>query len=479
MHEVNRRPNPVRSHVFAGSIGEALALMERHGSTAKLIAGGTDLLLETARHAHPDVTTFIDITRIEGLGGIEDLGSEIRIGALVTHNQVASSPLCRSTLTPLAQACREVGAPALRNRATVVGNVVTASPANDTISPLRALNARVEIAGPNGTRTVHISEFHTGVRRTVLDGSEIVTAMVVPKLTDQQTAVFVKAGLRAAQAISVVHVTVLIESDGDLVSDARILLGSVAPTIVSSPTAENHLRGSQLTDDVIEVAAQLAADGISPIDDIRATAGHRRRLTAVMTKRALRGLRDGLPVEQDPIVLSPTASVHRPGAALTLDTSTSIGTTINGQRYEAASAAGLTLLDWMRDVVGPANATPLTGTKEGCAEGECGACTVLIDGSAVVSCLVPAGVAEGRNITTVEGLATDEGLHPIQQAFIDEAAVQCGFCIPGFLVAGAALLAESPQPSDADIGEGLAGNLCRCTGYTKIIDAVRSVGGAA
>jgi len=140
--------------------------------------------------------------------------------------------------------------------------------------------------------------------------------------------------------------------------------------------------------------------------------------------------------------------------------------TING-RCESLPVEPLeTLLTVIRDRLG------LTGTKKGCDGGECGACTVLLDGEPILSCLTPAVQAHGRVVTTIEGLATNGHLHRIQAAFIEKGAVQCGFCSPGMIMATAGLLAKNPHPNEAQIRQGLAGNLCRCTGYQKIIDAV-------
>ncbi len=475
MHEVQIPGTAVERHIVPTTVEGTYGLLAELGTRGRLVAGATDLIPELHRRQRSGVDTLIDISRLAGLDGIEWTDEHrIRIGALVTHNQVVASDLAWSELTPLAQACREVGSPQLRNRATVVGNIVTASPANDTITPLRALGTTVIIGGVRGERSVDLADFHTGVRRSVLAADEMVLALEVDPLPETARSVFVKSGLRAAQAISVVHMTVVLTFDGVEVSSARILLGSVAPTIVPATAAEALLVGSMLDDETIAAAATAVAASVDPIDDVRAPAGHRTHLLDVMTRRALTGLRDGdLAMRDRPVLLSATGSAHLAGHGADHRPHDPITATINGSDVTADGAVGATLLDWLRDHAGPAAGVSLTGTKEGCAEGECGACTVMMDGSAVMSCLVPAARADGCDITTVEGLATDGALHPLQQAFIDRAAVQCGFCIPGFLVSGAALLAEVGNPDPGDIGEGLSGNLCRCTGYYKIIDAVR------
>ena len=145
---------------------------------------------------------------------------------------------------------------------------------------------------------------------------------------------------------------------------------------------------------------------------------------------------------------------------------THVTTTINGSQADFLCEPRQSLLEVLRDVLG------LTGTKEGCNDGNCGACTVILDGRTVDCCLVLAVETHGSEITTIEGLATPEGLHPIQQAFLEQAALQCGICTPGFIVAAKSLLDQEPDPDEARIRLWLAGNLCRCTGYDKIIRAV-------
>ncbi|MBU88353.1 MAG: (2Fe-2S)-binding protein [Dehalococcoidia bacterium] len=144
-----------------------------------------------------------------------------------------------------------------------------------------------------------------------------------------------------------------------------------------------------------------------------------------------------------------------------------IRTKINGQSYEFLAPSYMSLLDALREIVG------LTGTKEGCLDGNCGACTVNMDGRIVDSCLVLAAEMNGSEIETIEGMATSDGLHPLQKTFLEEAALQCGICTPGFLVAAKGLLDNEPKPTERRIRHWLAGNLCRCTGYDKIVKAVQ------
>jgi len=143
--------------------------------------------------------------------------------------------------------------------------------------------------------------------------------------------------------------------------------------------------------------------------------------------------------------------------------------TVNEKDYEIAVRPNQTLADLIREEIG------LTGTKKGCEVGECGTCTVILDGKPVNSCLVLAAQADGRTVLTIEGLETDEGLHPIQQAFVDKGAIQCGFCTPGMILSAKNLLDRNPGADEKEIRTAISGNLCRCTGYQKIVEAIASV----
>ena len=453
---------------------EAIRLLGEKGESARIVAGGTDLVLELERGVRRGIHTLIDITRIPGLNQItNDEDDVIHLGPMVTHNHCAASKLIRERAFPLARASWEVGAPQIRNRSTVAGNLITASPANDTITPLMALGAWVVLASTRGERKVMLQDFYTGVRKTVMSADEILLDIAFPALKENQHGTFIKLALRRAQAISVINVAVILELKAATVASAAITMGAVAPSIIHAEAAEKYLTGKELTEEVISEAARLAMEASRPIDDIRGSAAYRREMVRVCTARGLRSVFKGeeqVTVPSDPVVLWGKESVESPQLSTANFPESPIETTINGKKYTFASGHDKTLLRLLREE------GQLIGTKEGCAEGECGACTVFLDGKAVMACLVPAPRAHGAEIVTVEGLAPDGQLHPVQQAFIDDGAVQCGYCTPGFLMSGAKLLEERPHPTRNEIEQAITGNLCRCTGYYKIVKAIEDAG---
>jgi len=463
------------------SIEDAIRILAEEGQGARIIAGATDLMLEMERGVRKGIRTLIDVTRIDGLDQIKmDEDNIIHLGPLVTHGQCAASKIIIEQAFPLAKACWEVGAPQIRNRGTIAGNLITASPANDTIPPLIGLNAKVVLQSVHGTREVPLAEFYTGVRRNVLQADEMLVEINFPALKSNQRGTFYKLGLRKAQAISLVNCAVILTFDGLRIKDASITLGAVAPLIVHAKEAEDFLHGRMIDDDVIEKAAELSQAAARPIGDIRSSQEYRHEMVRVCVRRVLNTLakeeeKSGYP--KHPILLRACTDRHgyhfnefvglkqsirhRSGQM-----DQAIETKINGKEYKFQSGHNKTLLRLLREEAG------LIGTKEGCAEGECGACTVFLDGMAVMSCLVPAVRAHGAHIVTIEGIMQEGKLHPVQQAFIDNGAVQCGYCTPGFIMSSVMLLDEIKRPNRDEIKEAISGNLCRCTGYYSIVTAV-------
>jgi xanthine dehydrogenase iron-sulfur cluster and FAD-binding subunit A len=465
------------------TIDEVLQALANQGERARIVAGATDLILEIERGVRTGINTLIDVTRIPNLDQITiDEDEVIHLGPLVTHNHCVESRLIRARAYPLARAAWEVGAPQIRNRGTIAGNLITASPANDTITPLMALNASVTLQSTRGTRTVALKDFYKGVRKTVMTPDEMMVDISFPAMNSTAIGTFIKLALRRAQAISIIDAAFILDLEANTVKSASITLGAVTPTIIHAEEAEKYLVGKQLIDDIIAEAARLTMNAAKPIDDIRGSAAYRLEMVRVCTQRGLKSIRDGQEqtgMPSEPILLWGKDGLN--GKVQTSDQfpSSAIETTINGKKYTFKSGHDKTLLRLLREEGN------LIGTKEGCAEGECGACTVFLDGKAVMACLVPAPRAHGAEIVTVEGLAYltaassaisenngNEKLHPVQEAFITHGAVQCGYCTPGFLMSAAMLLEEKSNPTRNEIEQAITGNLCRCTGYYKIVQAI-------
>jgi len=258
-----------KTYILPATLDEALDALAEFGPKARVLAGATDLMLELKRGQRPDVEAVVDITRIAGLETITlDEDGWFHLGPLVTHNHVVASEALRQRAFPLAKACWEVGSPQIRNRGTVAGNLVTASPANDTIAPLMALGARVTLRAKTGERTVALEDFYTGVRRTVMRPDELLTDIAFPALQPNQRGTFLKLGLRRAQAISVVNAAVVLTFADEAqrrVARASITLGAVAPTIVHAREAEDYLAGKTLDGETIAQAARLAQRAARPI----------------------------------------------------------------------------------------------------------------------------------------------------------------------------------------------------------------------
>jgi xanthine dehydrogenase iron-sulfur cluster and FAD-binding subunit A len=479
-----------KDYISAASIEEVLQILAEKGESARIVAGATDLIIEIERGIRKGIDTLIDITRIPGLDQIVlDEDEIIHLGPLVTHNHCVASKIIVERGFALAQAAWEVGAPQIRNRGTVAGNLITASPANDTITPLMALGANVLLRSQSGERTVPLREFYKGVRKTVMQPDEMMVDIFFPALAPNQRSAFMKLGLRRAQAISLVDAAVVLAFEGDQplggntslenlerkIKSASITLGAVAPTIVNVPESESYLTGKVLSSETIEIAAQKAAEMSAPIDDIRSSSQYRREMVRVCVSRSLKSILVG--VERVKYPDNPVLLWGREYTGKAPDLSSSVHhanqggeapiiTRINGKEYTFYTGHHKTLLRLLREEGG------LTGTKEGCAEGECGACTVFLDGMAVMACLVPAPRAHKADIVTIEGLAREGVLHPVQKAFIEEGAVQCGYCTPGFLMSAAKLLEERPHPNRNEVQQAITGNLCRCTGYYKIVQAI-------
>ncbi len=459
-------------YVNAANIEDVLEILKARQEFARIVSGGTDLMLELEGGLRKGIQVLVDVSRIPDTKSITlDEDGVIHLGLNVTHNDCVGSKIIREFALPLALACWQVGSPQIRNTGTIAGNLVTASPANDSISPLMALNASVVIQSSSGKRIVPLQDFYLGVRKTVLKSDEMVIEIQFPALPSQSRGMFYKYALRNAQAISLVNITVILRMNDEIIEEASITMGAVAPTIIHATQAEDYIRGKKLTNDVINNTAKLCAADAKPISDVRASAAYRKKMVEVIAKRSIQSIADGsnrkiLPVK--PVLLRKYVNNHVPTINKTeiLHNEDEITLTVNNQRIAYKPQNSKNLLRLLRED------GLLTGTKEGCAEGECGACTVIMDNMAVMSCMVPAQRASGANIRTIEGLAVDNTLHPVQKAFIETGAVQCGYCTPGFLISAAMLLEEKKHPDADEVKQAITGNLCRCTGYYSILQAI-------
>ncbi|MFC2036837.1 FAD binding domain-containing protein [Chloroflexota bacterium] len=456
----------------AASLDEALALLDEYGDRAQLLAGGSYLLVQMKQeHRGPEVV--INVARVPGLKGVSQSGDRCRIGALATIRETYHMPIVQAHYQALAEACAAFGSMQIQMMGTLGGNVCNGSPASDAVPALMAFGAQLALRDSEGERTVPLSEFLLGPGKTTLRPGEMLTHVLLPKPAEGTGSAFVKI-TRVAADLAKVNAAAVMVRDGDVIVDCKLAFGSVAPTVIRAVKAEAFLRGKAFSAELALATGEIAMDEISPIDDIRSTAGYRREVSKAVTydllaaawQRAIgeRPVLDGAPAGQ---VESPA----RHGAMLhaKADEKIWVELQVNGEGHGVWVAPNDLLLNVLRDDL------ELTGPKYGCGIGECGACTVLLNGRPVLACLTLAMAADGTKIGTVEGLqATDGTLHPLQESFLDYQAFQCGYCTPGILMMSKALLDNIPTPDEDDVREYLRGNRCRCTGFASIVRAVLS-----
>jgi carbon-monoxide dehydrogenase medium subunit len=266
---------------------DAASLLLRYGSKAKLLAGGTDLCLRLERRVI-DPGVVVDLKKIHALRGIKLNRKGLTIGALTLMDEIASSPRVKGRYAIIAEAAAVVGSIQTRNRATLGGNLCNASPAADTAPPLMALSARARIASSRRQREVSFDEFFLGPGKTCLQANELLKEIFIPPPAIKSGSSFQRC-TRTAMDIALVNCAVFVSlaPKREIISDVRIALGAVAPTPVRAKSAETFLIGKIADRDTIEKVAELAAASVSPIDDVRSTAGYRREMVRVLTRRAL------------------------------------------------------------------------------------------------------------------------------------------------------------------------------------------------
>ena len=281
----------MRAILTPSSLEELFTLMERH-PTALPLAGGTDLLVRLRAAALQDERPLLSIAKVTQMHGIRMEGTGLAIGAAETFSRIIADPLVAEHAPLLARAARSIGGPALRNMATIGGNIRTASPAGDSLTPLYLLDAAIEVASPQGRRLVPIGAFICGPGRTALGDGEMITRVLLPRAAGLPCQCFEKIGRRRSMAIAVTSFAGLLRLSGaGTLEEARFAWGSVGPTVLRFPSLEAELVGSRLDAGTVRHAARMVRESVCPISDIRATADYRRGVAGNLLVRFLEGAR--------------------------------------------------------------------------------------------------------------------------------------------------------------------------------------------
>ncbi len=455
-----------------GSTEEACALLGQYAPGARILAGGTDLLIELRRSSVRAFTPIIDICRIEDLCKIKEDGEILSIGPLTTHSEIVRSAKIRKSATLLSRAASTVGSPQIRNLGTIGGNIMNAAACADTVPPLIALGASVKLRSVKQWREVLLQDFFVRPYQTKAGPDELLTEIIVPKLPANARSAFVKLGRRNALSIARLSVAAVLGFDSaGRITEARIVPGAALPVWQRILPAEQLLVGNKPSDGLFRAAGKKVAEVMIQQTGRRWSTEYKEPVIAVLVRRALDQCISPDTTTDRTAMSGDTKPERRPQIfpASSANRLSTIRVTINGKIRIVTVPANRTLLRMLREDLG------FTGTKCGCEIGECGACTVLLDGEPVNACLVLAPQVHGRKVETVEGLMMDGQLHPLQESFMDHDAAHCGFCTPGMLMSAKSFIDKHSRADRNEIRSAISGNLCRCTGYIQIVDAIGDV----
>lgn len=466
----------------ARSVDHAIRLLQEHPQ-AQIIAGGSDVLVQMreGKRAGAELVSIYGLDELRGVSMEED--GTIRIGPLTSFSHITRDPLIRKYIGVLGEAVDMVGGPQIRNIGTIGGNTCNGVTSADSASTLFAWDAVIELTGPEGVRRIPIRDFYIRAGKVDLRPAEIQTGILIRRESyEGYQGHYIKYAMRNAMDIATLgcSVNVKLSDDRKTFTDIRIAYGVAGPVPMRAVHAEAAGKGLPVTEDSIEKISSTVLEDVTPRDSWRASKAFREHISKVLCKRALAeavkraesgaaqeteqeekaDIRDGN--IRDCADDSEDNSIQTENSRYKL-----IHCRINGVDREAVVDVRASLTDMLR------NDYSLTSVKKGCEVGECGACNVIIDGECYNSCIYLAAWADGKEIRTLEGLMGPNGeLSDIQQAFIDEAAVQCGFCTPGVIMSAVEILESGKEYTRDELRKLLSGHLCRCTGYENILNAV-------
>ncbi|GAB6945847.1 FAD binding domain-containing protein [Vulcanisaeta sp. JCM 14467] len=450
-------------YVRASTIDEALKLLNEYGGDAKVLAGGMSLM-PMLKLRMTEVKYLVDILGINDLRYVRVDGNYLRIGALVTHNDVAMNRLINDHAKILSESAWHIADIQVRNLGTIGGSIAHADPAANYYPVLIALDAEVVIKGADTERAVKVSDLYKGPYFTDLRPSEIITEVRIPLNGFRGVYEFFRRG--GAAFPSVIVAVTYQERDGVIV-DSRIVIGAVYPEPV---LVSGHLNGLGVKEVGVKasdiVNSIFSSIDTKPLEDTHAPGDYKVRVARNLLTKALTEIASGSiqyikATTKDELI----KWEFRDGVEYVGDL-VRVRVNVNGQWIEDLVEPRLLLLDFLRR-------HGFREVRRGCDEGKCGACTVLVDGRAVKSCMVPVVRVSGHSVTTVRGLSKGMELHPIQRAFLEEYAMQCGYCTHGFMMVTHDYLTNIDPTANDEILKLSIKNICRCTGYMNIIKAIK------